>query len=431
MKSDSWDIKAICLMLIGLLYPVSIRIMGIIRIGEIVSILLGIYLMIKYWHKYIQIKPVKILITLYLLALFVIPVNDWINGVSADNFLKGFVSFGFLLPFFFVGLWTLFDNISRIKYFVVANVIGYWIVEMFFPMYSYNMLVYNDLEYVSIAERFNIERDLFAYQYAPIVLAILCLVYKRWQRLIAVLLLFIAVFFLYGGSRNLFLTYGIASMVLFFIGRIDEKNKYEKIELMRKKMMRFVLSLSMISVVLFALYPYMARNGLLGEYAQWKYEYQKGISENMLKSGREPVFIAMHAISKEPIFGYGSMAQDKYGICDEYARENNTYNFLSRKDLIPSHSHILQYWLWYGFLTLPFWLYVIYSLIYAFFRSLCYKPDMVAYMTVSIISFLWHIFFSPYQDRLTLALIIISVISLNYSVKRITPYLEMKKQYSI
>ena len=414
----SLDKKSWWLLILGLLYPVTFRIWGIVRLGEIVAILLGFWAMMKYGRSYMKIKSFSILILLYCLCLFAIPVSDWLNHTAAIDAIKGFGTFAFLFPFFFVSMWLLSDDVSRIKYFVLANVVAQWIVVMFFPSLSYEASMYLESA-TSIEEKLNLENELFAYQYAPIVLALLCVTYGKHQRLVSFLLLPVGLFFLFGGSRNLFLIYGVSAIILLIIGKVDESNKFRKLLYLKKNIFLIVVFIGIAALCVKNIYASLAEAGYLGEKAQYKYEVQSK-SGNLFKGGRSEFFIGLYAISKDPVWGYGSFAKDKYGICEEYARINDEYNYRTKNDLIPAHSYILQYWLWYGLPAVPFWIYIIYLFVYSFFRSCCYKPEMTAYFVVSIAAMLYHIFFSPFQNRLNFSLLVICVLLMNYYTKKET-----------
>ena len=407
--------KSIWLIILGLLYPITLRVWGIVRIGEIVAILLGIYILVKDGHLYMKIKPFRILVFLYCLCLIAIPISDWVNQVEVVDAIKGLGSFIFLLPFFFVGMWLLSDDFSRIKYFVIACTVAQWLVFLFLPQFSYDSSMFLDVEPVTIKDKLSLNEELFAYQYAPLVLVFLCLFYSKHKKLLSVLLLPISLFFLFGGSRNLFLVYACAGILLLMQHNINESNKIEKILLFRKRIVGVILGLLLIAWSVNFSYAYLAQNGFLGEIAQWKYEHQaqKG---NIFIGGRPHFFIGTYAAVKEPIWGYGSYAKDVDGIASEFARKYGVkLDFeTSSHELIPTHSHIIYYWVCNGIMTLPFWIFVIYNLVIFILRgnwSWCLSQS--AYYLIVSLSLLWAVFFSPYQDRLTFAFIIIAVILMN------------------
>ncbi len=414
----SLDKKSWWLLVLGLLYPVTFRIWGIVRLGEVVAILLGFWAMMKYGGTYMKLKSFRTLIILYCLCLFAIPVSDLLNHTATIDAIKGFGTFAFLFPFFFASMWLLSDDVSRIKYFVLTNVIAQWIIALFLPSLSYEASMYLDVHATSIQERLSLEQDLFAYRYTPLVLIFLCFLYKKHKRLVTLLMLPIAVFFLFGGSRSYFLVYCCSAILLLMQVSLNEKNKIRHIALFRKNSIYIVIGLMVFGVIIKDGYSFLAKEGYLGIKAQWKYETQAQ-DGNIMMHGRAPFFIGLYAASKEPIWGYGSYARDEKGVTRDFIRHTgiNEYSDLSKKSLIPTHSHIIYYWVCNGIMTLPFWIYIIYLLCCFIFRgNWCYSTSMAAYYVVSSILLLWNIFFSPFQSRLDMSFTIIAVLVINLSV---------------
>lgn len=407
--------KSIWLIILGLLYPITLRVWGIIRVGEILAILLGIWTMAKYGHSYMKIKSFRKLIFLYCLCLVAILISDWVNQVDAVDALKGFGSFAFLLPFFYVGMWLLSDDLSRIKYFVIACTVAQWLVFLFLPQFSYEASVFSNVEYATIKDKLDLNEELFAYQYAPIILVFLCLFYSKHKKLLSVLLLPISLFFLFGGSRNLFLVYACAGVLLLMLFDINSSNKVEKILRFRKRIIVVVLGMALFAGIVNFSYMYLAKNGFLGDVAQWKYEYQSQ-DGNIFIGGRPHFFIGAYAALKEPIWGYGSYAKDVDGIASEFARKYDLkldFETFSH-NLIPTHSHIIYFWVCNGIMTLPFWIFVIYNLVIFILRgNWAWCLSQSAYYLIVSLSLLWAVFFSPYQDRLTFAFIIVAVVLMN------------------
>ena len=155
--------------------------------------------------------------------------------------------------------------------------------------------------------------------------------------------------------------------------------------------------------------------GLLGEEARTKYELQtRGESGIMrlLLGGRGDAFIGLLACRDKPIVGWGPWATDygaryrdefmeKYGTWEDYEelRKMREGGYLDRMMLISAHSHITEFWLYYGIGGLAFILYVIFVL----FRFLKYDiaevPQWYAWLACSIPGLIWHIFFSPFAAR--------------------------------
>lgn len=165
------------------------------------------------------------------------------------------------------------------------------------------------------------------------------------------------------------------------------------------------------------LYHYAAKNGMLTEKARAKYEAQTRGSANIYKlllAGRMESFCGLLACVDRPIIGLGPWAVDNEGYVttflsryadeEDYREYIDTVNYylargVSSLRLIPCHSYITQFWLWYGVFGLIFWLYVIFVL-FRYLRKDCFAvPQLYMWLAACIPSFLWGIFFSPLSER--------------------------------
>lgn len=185
-----------------------------------------------------------------------------------------------------------------------------------------------------------------------------------------------------------------------------------------------VIFVSMIS----SLYKYAGRAGWLNEQAQMKYDAQARKSEGgfeplkLIMAGRLEFFVGLYECLNSPIIGYGPWAIDKegiyedflhkYGSAEDYDRYMQSKAFaemtggISRTALIGGHSHILQFWLNYGILGLPYWLYFIVLVIQFFRRYISFLPQFYGFFAIFATSFLWNVFFSPFGGRMESGLFI-------------------------
>ena len=106
---------------------------------------------------------------------------------------------------------------------------------------------------------------------------------------------------------------------------------------------------------------------------------------------------------------------DEKGYVGEFLAEYGTYedyeNYLasvacSMRDgrtmhIIPFHSHITEFWLWFGICGLIFCLYMIFVLI-RYLRQDCWAvPQWYMWTVASTPAFFWAIFFSPFTERVS------------------------------
>lgn len=180
-----------------------------------------------------------------------------------------------------------------------------------------------------------------------------------------------------------------------------------------------------------AVYSHLAVSGHLGEIAKAKYESQTrgGTSAfELLREGRGELFRGMYYCAHHPIMGYGPWAIDKerlyvdyvekYGVGDDYLSVvNSLLANGGRYVIVGAHSAMLQFWLAYGILGMPVWIYVFY-LIYDFFtKRIGAVPELYGYFAIVLPSVLWEIFFSPFGNRLHWGLVM-AMLLLNRSIAR-------------
>lgn len=211
----------------------------------------------------------------------------------------------------------------------------------------------------------------------------------------------------------------VASAIIFMGGRVRWQ--------MRAIGQHFLLFLIVAGVVLYGIqkgYKIAASNGTLGEDAVRKYEKHTRAGDSALKilmSGRQEFFSAVRAALDKPFLGHGPHAIDKKGYYErflqDYASEDEYQQYLigrSRHNaafsIIPTHSHLMAFWVWYGIFGLWLWLYVLY-LMCKYFR--CYAasvPQWFAYFAYCIPGLAWDIFFSPFGWRVYSTTIIVGLL---------------------
>lgn len=166
-----------------------------------------------------------------------------------------------------------------------------------------------------------------------------------------------------------------------------------------------------------AIYTYSASSGMLGEDARRKYERQThGDSsfKSILLGGRFDSFCGLLACVDKPIIGFGPWALDNNGYVAEflnrYAGAEDFANYIRYETamkergvyyarLIPCHSIIVMFWLWYGVAGLVFWLYVCYVFI-RYLRQDCWAvPQWYMWLAAGLPIWFWNILFSPLGDR--------------------------------
>ena len=79
---------------------------------------------------------------------------------------------------------------------------------------------------------------------------------------------------------------------------------------------------------------------------------------------------------------------------------------IRRYRLLPAHSAIIGWWLWYGILALPIWIYILYLMYDTIRRHITAVPAFFGFFATMLPSYLWGIFFSPFGGRMPWAFLI-------------------------
>lgn len=223
---------------------------------------------------------------------------------------------------------------------------------------------------------------------------------------------------------------GRAAALVSCLGGFFIATAGKKISRMRSIGRNFALILCVLLVGLIAgkkLYSYAAENGYLGEKSQEKYYRQTRTGDGILHiliAGRTEFFCAISACIDRPIVGFGPRPHDskgylanilqEYGAPEDYERYMKEIQAGERMGYywrpIPAHSHIASFWLYYGISGLVFWLYVLY-LFFGYFKSYSHMvPQWFGYCALTITAMLWDIFFSPFNSRITVSIVVSMVL---------------------
>ena len=229
----------------------------------------------------------------------------------------------------------------------------------------------------------------------------------------------IAVLFSQGSGRSAALSF-IAFSALAVVGG----RKRSTMMRVSRHFGLIVLVAAITILTLNSVYRIAATRGWLGEKAYAKYELQtrgeKGIMR-LLLGGRADAFIGLLACRDKPIVGWGPWAMDtrnyrgefmaKYGTIEDYEDQikREIGNFYEhRLNLISCHSHITEFWLWYGMFGLIFMVYIMYVFIRYLHEDVAAVPQWYAWIACSIPGMMWHIFFSPFSSRVTLPMMVVA-----------------------
>jgi hypothetical protein len=166
----------------------------------------------------------------------------------------------------------------------------------------------------------------------------------------------------------------------------------------------------------------LAASGVLGEDARQKNEVQENSTLGLLLGGRPEIFVSSVAVFDSPILGHGSypkgleyieMYRDllvETGIHEDMFDERNE----AEVGMIPSHSHLMQAWVFAGVLGAVFWGYALVLIMRGIVRATVLRPTLSPAYCYLCVSVTWDILFSPfgYTSRIAEAFLLVVVCDL-------------------
>ena len=217
-----------------------------------------------------------------------------------------------------------------------------------------------------------------------------------------------------GGSGRAATLCAMATFILLVVGGKTIRGLWQ----LRKKMVIVLVVLGVVALMVKQVYQHLAESGALGEGGAKKFEQQTKQGKDVfsiLVAGRGEFFAGLYCAIRKPIVGYGPWAIDwdgiagdflrKYGSPEDYESYVRSRMSSARKiSVIPSHSCIVGFWTWYGIFGLILWLYILrlyWKTITVYFAS--YPPWFGCVATI-LPTAVWDAFFSPYGNRIMMAL---------------------------
>ena len=154
------------------------------------------------------------------------------------------------------------------------------------------------------------------------------------------------------------------------------------------------------------IYGYAAQAGYLGEKARWKYTQQSSGQWGLIIGGRSEILVSTRAVADSPWIGHGSWAKNPvyrlymYQLLIDLGyyeqSEEAIKRFIGSSDIIPTHSHLFQAWVWAGILGAVFWIVILGVLIQAFIASNRFPNPLYIFVVFITVAAVWDIFFSPF-----------------------------------
>ena len=405
------------LFLLGLFSATQIRVVGSIGISELLVYVLAPFVFMRDYQKLKHDKFMPILF-LAMSAMVGCVIACWHNSTPIPAALRGFATAYsvFAIPVVLHGL--LRNNIMGFRWMLLGMAIS-GIITIFAFYNSAELAKSTGMAADTTSDLRSGELFWLSHFGAWPILPV-----QGWYlatpmpyAIIAPLIMTGYTIFVSASGRSAILTALLASVLILLGG----KNR-KRLRQLQKNIVYVGILCVVVLGAMASLYKYAGKAGLLNKQAQQKYENQmkiktKGFSPlKMIMAGRLEFFVGLYECLQSPIIGYGPWAIDTEGIYEEFLRKygdpedyddyTKYQHYLARAYytrsyvLIGGHSHILQFWLSYGILGLPYWLYVIYLIIQFFRRYLSVCPQFYGFFIVFSSSFLWDVFFNPFAARM-------------------------------
>ena len=401
------------LFLVGLFSLYRVHLIGMIGISEILICIMGPILYFKDFNQ-LRRDGFNTMANLMILCCVGCVISSWYNDTFFYNAIRGFAApFVFFCSFIFT-YHFLRKDFGALKWLVtgiaLSNVLGLlgggYGIEM-------ETIFGTENEYwltVLVAPIFSIPIFLF-YERMPWFFSCAIVVAGGFYKILST-----------ASGRSAALI-SFAAALLIWIGR----KSAQKMGSIKRNFLTYLI-LSILSIyVAKTVYSQAAMSGALGEASQSKFYAQTGGKTSLvsiLLGGRSEALVCILAALDRPFVGYGPWAIDTKGYADEVRSKYGVYDYeaevrqqkalaslgMSKVRLIPTHSHIFGNWVWYGIFGLLMWAYVVH-LIIKFYRN---APDAIPQwwgcLSLVLPSTLWHIFFSPFSSRVSIAVYICAIL---------------------
>jgi len=399
---------------VGIFSMTQIRVVGSIGISELICYFAAPFVLVKnrYELRRDGFRPV---IFLSICSILGCCVSSWHNNTIFPSFIRGLaVTYSlFALPICLHGI--LYKNLNGLKWILLGICIS-GIINIFVFRQSVEVSMLSGGEETAETTRLIMNGPLFWlhrlgswlvlpvngwYLHTPYPYAVVAPLIMAFYTIAAT-----------ATGRSAFLGALIGSSVIL-LGR----KTVSSMKVIQRHFWLFVFICFGLIVGLKVLYKAVAAGGFLNEKAMHKYEGQ--MKENtsllgMLMGGRGETFAGLFACFDNPIWGFGPWSTDendytgrfmlKYGDYSDYVEYTKRLKQARargwRSPSMPSHSHIIGFWVRYGILGLPFWLYIAYCMYRHFRHNMAAIPQWYGYFAIELGINSWHIIFSPYGNRI-------------------------------
>lgn len=154
-------------------------------------------------------------------------------------------------------------------------------------------------------------------------------------------------------------------------------------------------------------------SGAFGDKVRDKYIMQTASGLGVILGGRSEMLISLKAVADKPLLGHGSYAKDAelrlayFRIRESLGEEIRwDSDFVSRSDLIPTHSFLFGAWVNHGIVGALFWAYIMMLIFRAIVAGMFGTRPASPIELLPLFLTLWSILFSPFGEtqRLNVAI---------------------------
>jgi hypothetical protein len=230
---------------------------------------------------------------------------------------------------------------------------------------------------------------------------------KHAGKLAPMLLIVLGALSIYLNARSLGGMLMLTAAIIL-LGQIFGFRKYNAVEI---SITQWISMIAGISITVFGIamgYQWAAESDYLPENVIAKYKLGQASDLGifgMLIGGRSEILISSQAVFDSPIIGHGSWAEDakyaymQYEIASILGQDDNEARLkqgIEMSNLIPTHSVLMQAWVWAGLLGAIFWFFVI-KLLLKKTLAIFFTPDKLQPLLIFLgISSVWNVLFSPF-----------------------------------
>jgi hypothetical protein len=221
------------------------------------------------------------------------------------------------------------------------------------------------------------------------------------------LLVFLGALSIYLNARSLG-GITILTAVVLYLSKNSTFVSYAKQRRNPIKLVGLSVAVLLIASGIASLYQLAAESGYLPENVTAKYELGKtrddGLLGNLL-GGRSEILISSQAVIDSPFIGHGSWPENskytymRYDIADKLGLDISDGSIdysIQKNSLIPTHSVIMQAWVWAGFMGAFFWFFVLRYIVRVSLATLTVSNAYQPIIIFTSISGIWNLLFSPF-----------------------------------